>query len=361
MTGLGKGVKGASIEELLGFLLGLALLAFFVLWLQKRSDERKSRAAIERSRTLFNNELENRSLPPSAIQLMEDLAYEMSVSGREAEIHRLFQESSLFDQFALILLHENPDLQRPLRLLKPILGLGHGFSGQMTESTEEIPVGTEVFFEASGHSLPGRISANHSRALLVQADSSGVEARNLKAGLQGELRWQRKGVFYSAKCNILSLENNTLALDHSGVLNARHRRQFLRTGCNLSALLAGQSIRITNIGGGGFFTPSFPASPEDESNGENQLESTATAETLLNRTGTNLASENTMQESSETSSAADLMYRCSIRLEKTTLDCLVSLVQSGADGQHFAFRRIRPGDQDRIVQYVLNNERNAQS
>ncbi|MCB1169432.1 MAG: hypothetical protein KDK25_03815 [Leptospiraceae bacterium] len=348
VTGLGKGVKGASIEELLGFLLGLALLIFFVLWLQKRSDERKSRMAIERSRALFNSELDNRALPPSAVQLMEDLAYEMSVSSREAEIHRLFQDSSLFDQFARILIQENPDLQRPLRLLKPILGLGHGFSGQMTESTEEIPEETEVFFDVAGHTMAGLVAANHSRGLLVRPHTApGLDSQqkaDFKVGMEGELRWQRKGVFYSAKCRILSLENNAMALDHSEVLQARHRRQFLRTGCNLSATLAGQRIRITDIGGGGFFTPSFPVPRESIRDDQNEIVPSRGEEAK-----------------SEASPETDVVYRCSIDLEKMPVHCLAGLVRSDDDGQHFSFRRIRPGDQDRIVQFVLKSERNAQT
>ncbi|MBR31645.1 MAG: hypothetical protein CMN77_10025 [Spirochaetaceae bacterium] len=348
VSGLGQGVQGATLEEFLGFLAGLMLVVIIIVWLQRKSDTAKSNRARDRSRALFERELEERTLPPSAVQLMEDLAHAMEQAQRDFEIHRLFRDPSLFDRFAGILIEEQPDLRRPLRLLKPILGLGHGFSG-MTQSTEELNPGHAISVQAEEDvSLEFQVLSNDSRSLRIISPSL-IDAQLIPGSLV-QISWEKNGVLHQCQCKIIKIDSsrepstpgNTVAgnlesspapeqqeridsrqiviqLEHSEEVQRLHRRGFVRTPGTISAVLSGHNVLITNIGGGGFGTERIP-------------------------------------ESLYALDLEDSVLPCRIHLEDQWIECAVRFVKGSRAGFHFAFERIRPGDQDRIVHYVLTRQ-----
>ncbi|MBI38847.1 MAG: hypothetical protein CMF59_04550 [Leptospiraceae bacterium] len=352
VSGLGKGVQGATLEEFLGFLAGLLLVIFLIVWLQRRSDHAKQKSSRERSRALFEGELEERTLPPSAIRLMEDLAHAMEQANRAFEIHRLFRDPSLFDRFAGLLIEEDAELRRPLRLLKPILGLGHGFSG-ISQSTEELNPGERLSVRpAESIAMEFRVLSNDVQSLRVfSEDQTPVLFKN---GMPVEVTWESRGVLHICQSRIMKIESERasashstdltpagesanpseaeqansgrvadgrftiLQLQHSEEIQRQHRRGFVRCASDLPAILAGHSILITNIGGGGFATERLPGIPESYVQKETALP-------------------------------------CRIQMGKVWIECSVRFIQSSEVGFHFAFERIRPGDQDRIIHFALSN------
>lgn len=325
VSGLGEGVQGATLEEFLGFIAGLFLVIFVIVWLQRRSDSFKKKKAWEHSRELFERELEERMLPPSAIQLMEDLAHAMENADRGFEIHRLFREPSIFDRYANWLIEDDADLRRPLRLLKPILGLGHGFSGQSVLSTEEIPAGQWItLILKDTWTARAQVLANDAKSLRVQCqDLSQSDINSTISSVT--IQWERKGILHESKCRIKTESHHTrsattpaiLHLQHSDEVKKLHRRKFIRASCDLAGTLQGKRIRIRNIGGGGFMSTDADVSDLD------------------------------------TLSEGPSVLVCKIDLVGRIIECSVRYLESSALGQHFAFERIRPGDQDRIVHFVL--------
>lgn len=378
VVGLGKGVQGASIEEFLGFTLVVILVVWLLFRLQRKSDARRRESAELRSRKLFEKEMEERALPPSAVELLEDLAYEMKVSGKEDQIHRLFLDSSVYDHYALILLQEDPDLQRPLRLLKPILGLGHGISGQMASSTEEIPADQEVRVQFQKESFYGVVVENDGHSLRIQLKDRPGSALPAGAGRPGtgqpvEIHWQRKGVHYSTRSRVKDDHAGLLSLEHAGTVQATHRRKYVRARCDLKGQLAGETIRITNIGGGGFFTPSsvsslsraFLPDAQDTSHPPPDALTTDGISSESAPTATSSRTPESPEESTDGPNTAalesDIVLKCRILLPgQPAIECMVSPVGlyegSSRNGYHLQFKRIRPGDQDRIVNFVLKSE-----
>ncbi|MBU42245.1 MAG: hypothetical protein CMN76_03415 [Spirochaetaceae bacterium] len=318
VTGLGKGVQGASLEEFLGFLAGVLVSVLLIVWLQRKTHRKKQERDEKRSQRLFDEELDQRALPPSGIELLEDLARAMRNADREAELHRLFHDPFLYDKFANILIEDSPDLRKPLRQLKSILGLGEDLSGQPMQSTEELNSGAPVSVLLRENSVEGTVR-NQGRGLEILLRSRFPETPAVRSALT--IRWQKKGVSFEADCRVASVREENgdlvLSLEHSSAIRKIHRRQFLRTDCNVAATIANQNVRIINIGGGGFVC-----------SGESSL-----------------VFESGLEELS-----------CRIHLDPR-IDCTVHRVFESSRGLHFSFVRIRPGDQDRIVRYVISREK----
>ena len=343
LTGLGKGVKGASPEEFGAFLITVVLLFLAVLWLQRRADSRRRQDSIQKSKERFDLQLESIALPPSGIHLLQRLADAMADDGQAAEIHLLFTDSSIYDQFAIKLIAEDEQLRRPLRLLKPILGLGHGIAGSIATSTEELaPGGLVRMLEPSGHPVEGMIRSSDAGGLIVEMP----ETTPWKGGQMAPISWERKGVHYTANVRIKEVADTRLKLEHSNSVASRHRRQFVRLECDLSGHVHGCDARIRSIGGGGFLARS-------ESLKNKLLQSHPALFTQSNATQD--STRNQKEKLDDRDMADPVHFRIVLAGEGPLEGSAIPLHESSA-GFHFSFHRIRPGDQDRIIRYILRSQ-----
>ncbi|HBS03421.1 MAG TPA: hypothetical protein DEA96_00545 [Leptospiraceae bacterium] len=197
-------------------------------------------------------------------------------------------------------------------------------------------------------SLEFQVLSNDSRSLRIISPSL-IDAQLIPGSLV-QISWEKNGVLHQCQCKIIKIDSsrepstpgNTVAgnlesspapeqqeridsrqiviqLEHSEEVQRLHRRGFVRTPGTISAVLSGHNVLITNIGGGGFGTERIP-------------------------------------ESLYALDLEDSVLPCRIHLEDQWIECAVRFVKGSRAGFHFAFERIRPGDQDRIVHYVLTRQ-----
>jgi c-di-GMP-binding flagellar brake protein YcgR len=306
------------VEMILTALAVIAFIAFFVVGYVLTS-KRARRQRRQRAQELFERKVECRGLSAEERQALLDLA-DTVPRGRE-KLPRMVRSARTFERAATHR-REAGVSEDTILALRVKLGFYEQSKQGPVHSTAEIPPGTAVHLRIHGlGGYHGRVVDQQPDVLLVEMDE---DVEPFRKGTTVEASLKRPSGLYSFDTRVTDYRGYVVFLEHTGTVRKTQKRNYfrkkLRRAVTVRKLSNGSRVvrsTLLDIGGGG---ASFERAGIDVEVGDD-------VQLIMY-----------LEE--------DLVISVQARV--------VRLSRNGEVG-HVAFHDLRPGEQDRIVRYVLRS------
>jgi hypothetical protein len=248
----------ALVLALFGVLI-IGLTAHLVLNGRRNARRRREWSAAE-----YRRIIEEREVPPSAVDALEKLAAALD---RPQEKHRLVQEASVFDRAARLAAKDGLVGPETISALRVTLGITHQ-NRAVPRSTTELPVGSTLSMRRKdGKPVNATVAAHRPEGFTVNA---GAAASRFPVGGMVDLLLTTSAGVFRVQTFSQGFSDGQVHLRHREGVNRKQKRRHYRRSLRMQARVvhpsgASEWVRVRDLGGGGasFRDPSGSLSAED--------------------------------------------------------------------------------------------------
>jgi hypothetical protein len=224
-------------------ILGLTL--YLVL-----SGRRSARRRREWSAAEFRRTIEEREVPPSGVDALEQLAAALD---KPQEKHRIVQDAAVFDRAARLAGKDGLVASETISALRVTLGITHR-NRAVPRSTTELPVGSKLSMRQNGSkAVNATVTAHHPEGFTVDA---GAAAPRFPAGGMVDLLLTTPAGVFRVQTFSQGFSDGQVHLRHREGVNRNQKRRHYRRALRMQARVVRPSresdwVRLRDLGGGG--------------------------------------------------------------------------------------------------------------